>query len=290
MDREILGIEGKVANLELFLLDNGNFERYHEYMAKARERGCHDSFNNLRHMLALAHAFNEHGGKDQYMFIGGIGVLGNCLRHTNEEDIFDYRGVHDIDVVLRSRPYEYVVTDLFDKINVRGCSLSIHGKLIISGYCVDTDCEPLSLTDIDAYIPHGHPKFGAVVNGVHFDYLQWESRKTSTLLGISFNVVNPLTLLCLKLNINPGKKSNRREKDCMDIVNLLGVLESDDCSPEEIYDGLEKPQYDKLKEIYSENCGKCENCGLKSCVSLTPPNLDYVKSIFALEEADEECL
>lgn len=280
------GLDGKVCEMELELAGNGNYERYLDLIKNAGLSGKSETFTNMRYAMALANSFNNSGGEDQYMFVGGLGVVGNALRHVTEEEVIEYRNIHDIDVVIRSRPYEYVVTDFFDKINQAGCSLSIPGKLVISGDSSDSEGHSLPKIDIDAYIPNGDPRVGVNLNSINFDYFQWESRKQAEFLGIPFNVANPMALLYLKLDITTGKKGLRRVKDCQDIATLLGVLEADQCPPSEVYHGLTLPRLDKLKEIYSNECKKCSTCGFKECKPLVTPSRRYIDSIFKLAEEE----
>ena len=221
------------------------------------------------------------------MFIGGIGVLGNVLRHSDDSSVGTFREIHDLDVVLRSRPYGYIADAFFDSLDTKKSSLSIPGKLVFQGFCFDINGEQIPETWMDLYVPNGNSRRGATVNGVNFDYYQWESRKTANLFGIPFNVANPLTLLYLKLDITTGKKSLRRIKDCQDIVNLMGVLERDSCPPVEVYNGLTVPQRSKLKEVFSENCQLCEGCGIRDCRQLIKPSESYIKEIFKYKEENK---
>lgn len=111
-------------------------------------------------------------------------------------------------------------------------------------------------------------------------------KKTSSLFGVPFNVANPLTLVNLKLNITAGKKTLRRRKDCKDLVNLIGVLERDGVSALQIYQELESSQYERFKEIFSNKCSHCPECGKDKGFSLAP-SIAYVNEILNMEIEDE---
>ena len=278
--------EGKIELLEYHLFEQGDYQNYMDFLDRARKIHDDQSVSNLRYFISLAHAFNDSGGQDQYMFIGGAGVLGNMLRHMDESRVIECRGLHDIDLVLRARPYEYVLTDFFDQLNANRSSLSIPGKMVVSGRSLDFYGNELKELSMDVYRPNGHPiREGAVINGVHFNQAEWEKRKLSSLFGVPFNVANPLTLLNLKLNITTGNKSSRRSKDCKDLVNLLGVLEKDGVSSEEVRDSLNFTEYGKMKEIFSKQCTHCETCCMYQGYNL-PPSEDYINGI--LMEVEDE--
>lgn len=289
-------LEGAIQDLELKLVDNGKYEIYTKFIEYTKALGNENFFDHFRYMLALSNSFNQSGGKDQYMYVGGLGVLGNILRHVDSEKIIGYKKeMHDIDIILRSRPFEYVLASLFNNIDECGYSLSFPNKFTVSGSSIDSEGKLMRKIHIDAYIPNGHPKNGAQINGTPFNYMQWEARKETTFLGIPFYVANPMTLLKLKLGITTEKDGARKTKDCKDIFSLLGVLEKDSCTPKDLYDSIkfetdkDKVSYlEKIKKICSPECRICKECGRNKLKSLIEPSENFIISMLQEEEKEKQ--
>ena len=92
----------KVNLLEWQLNDTNRFEEYKLFLSGAVESSNERTINNVRYSMALADSHNQINAGDQYMFIGGIGVLGNIVRHLGEYSAVNWRDSHDMDILCRN--------------------------------------------------------------------------------------------------------------------------------------------------------------------------------------------
>src|SRR3989338_1157838 len=280
-----------LQELEYRLLDNGHYDRY---CSLVRENhlceGCNHSLDNLQYALALSTSFSEHGGNDSYLFVGGIGVLGNLLSHVDESYILNFRPIHDLDIVIKSRTFEGILPWFFDNPQDWAKSLSIPGKMVCKGYAYDSEGNRLNDGNIDIYVPYKKQDDGAKVHNIKFSGDQWDAKKKVELFGIPVNVANPLTMLLMKLDIpnthNEKKRRNgRKDKDVVDITSLLGVLERESYTPETVYSCLSDLRYERLKNyitnLIDDNHSNNELIG---------PSQSYLEELTKLEEVENEDL
>ncbi len=279
-----------IANLELKLSDNeDNHSLYRGIYSASMSGGKESLFNHIRYMLALANDFNEVGGHDSYMFMGGLGVLGNMIDYMGEQRIPYWREIHDLDVVLKSRDYGFIAFNFFDFLDVGGKSISIVNKWSYKGSSYDFDGSPLDETHLDVYIPEGDPRKGVLVDRIMIGEREWERRKTSLFFGIPVSVLDPLTLLRMKLNITSNKKNRRSIKDCQDTVNLLRVLELDGYNPCLLRAELSDFYIDKIRNIFGEGTNSyCSVEELNDDLFLLKPSEDYLEEIIKSEEDEPD--
>lgn len=280
--------------LEWELWDRGFFDKYTSFIERSVELGKELAFSNVRYMIALANSFNQNKAGEEYMYIGGMGVLGNLASYLSEESILQWRDAHDLDVVVKSKEYKSVLDNFFDAVAKREKSNSISDKYTYEGVSFDIQNDYLKDgVKIDAYIPN-NPRKGVLINRSYINGKHWENKKKVNLFGISVNVADPLTLLSMKLDVNchtscmanrkskavRRQKDNRELKDSFDIVNLLGVIQRDGYSPEHLYKSLSQIQFEKFRagvngqfngESYFNGC-------------LIKPTKDYIDEFLSLEE------
>ena len=94
-------------------------QEYNNFVSGANESKNEMTINNVRYSMALAESHNQLKAGDQYMFVGGMGVLGNIVRHLGEYSALKWRSSHDIDIICRDRRYEFLYNDFFDNIKYR---------------------------------------------------------------------------------------------------------------------------------------------------------------------------
>ena len=106
-------------------------------------------------------------------------------------------------------------------------------------------------------------------------------------------VVDPITLLEMKLDVGENVNPLRRSKDLSDIVARLGVIERDSIGPEDMVDELNEAQFRSIENILDEYPkvkvsekinlrGQYEYLDMKKLI-LTP-SLEYVQEIIKLGE------
>ncbi|RMD66227.1 hypothetical protein D6817_04540 [Candidatus Pacearchaeota archaeon] len=230
---------GALADAEAYMqLASRAYDKY----AGILERVPQGLANNLRVMLAISYKFSEDGFSDGYMFAGGLGVLGNVVGVAGEDAIERFRDVHDIDVLVRGITLYPEVGAAFDVIEDYGRSYQIPNKRFIRGMCEALDGS-LMEAEADVFVPFSKGKrvedsstriwrvMGAYIHEGHWE--EFDSRRAveaqrnmtkANFFGLSVGCVHPLSLLEMKLNV-VCSHGNPREKDCNDVMNLVGVLE-----------------------------------------------------------------
>lgn len=246
---------GILEETETLLAGNGHYNSYQQHLARAINDGRQDYFDQIRYAMAISHQAHEDESADKLIFIGGLGVLGNIIRHLGTKIIDNWRGTRDLDLILREKSYGHIVSNSFDKIDFAGKSNSIRNKLSYRGYSADAEGNRLGATAVDAYIPNGSPKHGIDVAGVFIDDSEWESQRFADFFGIPIQVISPIYLLDMKLEVTNSHKIPRRQ-DLGDITTLLGLLEMENSHPDKLKQHL-SPRKRKtlgmaLKEINEE--------------------------------------
>lgn len=274
-------LEGKLQLFELDILDFGRYGSYRSLLDDAISTDRDRAFSNIRYMAALAHYLYQIGGFDDYMFIGGAGVLGNIVRYIGDERILDCRDIHDLDIVLRNKNYLPILQGFIDILDISAKSLSIKDKMTLRGHSYDAEDNSVDETTIDLYLPNGHPKKGVLVSSSYISGDEWESKTKADFFGVPVSIANPLTLLCMKLNISSEKRNLRRKKDCEDIVNLLGVMERDNLSPHVLCGRLTNQQFEKFKMITANDCSGCYEGPIEYVLK---PTNDYIERVIKLRE------
>jgi hypothetical protein len=94
-------------------------------------------------------------------------------------------------------------------------------------------------------------------------------------------VVDPITLIGMKLDVDENVNPVRRSKDLSDIIALLGVIERDRIRSEDIKIKLNESQFRSIGNILDEY-PECSMNGKKGYILM--PSLEYVQEIIKLGE------
>jgi hypothetical protein len=227
---------GKFEDFEMYLLSEGDFDRYDAAIDSSVSSGRQHSFDQLRYAMAAGHSLMDAGLEDGMMFVGGLGVLGNLVNHYGLSVIDKWRGTSDIDLVLRNRSYNSLIENIVDSLDFSGKSNSIPNKKSIKGYSSSYEGVPLESTVIDVYIPS---RFNNSINieeiGINSE--TWDKKKKVDFYGIPLNFLDPLTLLNMKL-VAAGSSSSPRDQDVQDIFSLLSVMEGEGISGRKLKNSL----------------------------------------------------
>jgi hypothetical protein len=242
----------KVNLLEWQLNDTNRFEEYKLFLSGAVESSNERTINNVRYSMALADSHNQINAGDQYMFIGGMGVLGNIVRHLGEYSAVNWRDSHDVDILCRNRVYSFLYDNFFDRTEVASKSLSFGNKLCYRGSSKDIEEKFLDETNMDVYVPGPNCGMDIIVNKTIFKNEDWRNSKLVDYFGIKMSVANPITLLEMKLDVDENVNPLRRSKDLSDIVALLGVIERDGIEPEDMVGKLNEAQFRSIEDILDE--------------------------------------
>jgi len=233
-------------NLYQKLQDRGTKKEHDSLMARLYVRKKPEQVRGISNLLKVASDLEDFG-INKYCVIGGHGTLvqridSNLFAGT-EDSIVKWRHSPDIDIVTNDQnilnliqtysktPLLKESKHLSDK-NMRKyrADLSGDGKVTLDVYLVDKT--PASLS-------------GFPINDSFFENIE-----TKDFYGIPIKVPNPIDLLRNKLSIT-SKTGTPREKDMVDILNLVSVLKKRKGTEtmEEIEKQLNEEQVKTLKEI-----------------------------------------
>ena len=271
----------KVNLLEWQLNDTNRFEEYKLFLSGAVESSNERTINNVRYSMALADSHNQINAGDQYMFIGGIGVLGNIVRHLGEYSAVNWRDSHDMDILCRNRQYNFLFDTFFDNTEVASKSLSFGNKLCYRGSSKDIEEKFLDETNMDVYVTGPYNGMDIIVNKTVFNDRHWENSKLVDYFGIKMRVADPITLIGMKLDVDENVNPVRRSKDLSDIIALLGVIERDGIRSEDMIAKLNESQFRSIENILDEYPEGSMN-GKKGYILM--PSSKYVQEIIKLGE------
>ena len=94
-------------------------------------------------------------------------------------------------------------------------------------------------------------------------------------------VVDPITLIGMKLDVDENVNPVRRSKDLSDIIALLGVIERDGIRSEDMIAKLNESQFRSIGNILDEY-PECSMNGKKGYILM--PSSKYVQEIIKLGE------
>lgn len=263
-------------SVELFECDlfeeDGNFNRYNNLLCNANLSGSRRfTADNIRYAMALGYLFNSRTIERPYMFIGGIGVLGNIIRYVGDKNLLRYRDTHDLDVLLYSKTYLPILDSLFN--GSKHKSLSLKDKLCYWGSSHDSEGKELISSSMDVYVPRGKPKDGIRINGFIFSQEEWDNKKEVDFFGTPICIADPVSLLRLKLKIT-GNSDERREKDHSDIKSLIAVTEKDGIEPNTLLSKLGEHPFSSLQIQLNDIC---------QYETIISPTESYVNAILETE-------
>ncbi len=157
----------KVEEMEYSILGNGQYDEYLKMSSDPKN-------DALRYMMAISYSANENSANDKIAFLGGAGVVGNLVGLLGEMVIPQWRGTHDLDVLLRERCYESAIKNVFDDVDTYSPSLSIKNKFTLRGKSADSENHHLNSMAVDIYHPNGNPKGGIRINENNIDSDYWD--------------------------------------------------------------------------------------------------------------------
>jgi len=268
--------------LEWQLLDTDRLVEYQDFFSGAVEAKNERTINNVRYMMALADSHNQGGASDQYMVVGGMAVLANISLHLGEYSALKWRDSHDLDIICRNRGYEFLYKQFFDHTEVASKSLAFGNKFVYMGHSYDINDFQLDNTNIDVYVPGKSNGMEIIVNKTVFGPDQWKNSVLVDYFGIPVRVVDPVTLMSMKLDINWGEKTLRKSRDLEDIINLLGVIEGNELNPRLVCDTLTVSEANKLSTIVTNMIEQDDEDGSQNKYLLTP-SMDYLNEIIEME-------
>jgi hypothetical protein len=231
----------------------------------------------LKYGLAVSHALNQSGFGDSYFHIGGYATLFHIVNSIGIESIWNWRGSHDLDIVMMKHGGSAVLNQYFDVNSFKSPSLVSKEKLEVK------EENTSSMVEVDFYLPQ-NGEINIDGNRISDQFIKEIDRPS--ILGVTVNIPKIHDLLSLKLKVMCENTGLPREKDMGDILNLLGCLEHNDGFREKYSSSLEEVEY--LKEKLN-NKGGCELSQLRKVLQyhqsnplkyiLNSPSIDLRKKI-----------
>lgn len=219
-----------LVNLEEHLQLTDNYSSYVNDMKEASLEDKQDSFDQIRYMMAIGYIANEADSSEEIMFIGGLGVIGNLVKHFDTEVINRWRGTRDLDVLVKHISADYLIKKSFDKLDICEKSRSVGNKKTIRGSSYDANNNLLPSATVDVFHPSGNPRQEILVHNTRIMDYHWDERSTASFYGIKINFLSVLPLLDMKLNVNSSCNLPRRQ-DLQDICHLLSLAEKENIKP-----------------------------------------------------------
>jgi hypothetical protein len=215
-----------IENAELKLLDNGT---YGDYLRLLKGNSNHP----IRYSIGIASHAEDNHALDQFLFVGGLAVIGNLVNVKGENVISHWRGTHDIDLIERKQDYTYIVKDVFDLLDVFSKSLNISDKYTLRGKSWDIEGKDLDSMAIDLYFPS---KKDNLVNLEDHSFTEdyWDRKVKTNFFGQEMNVLSATDLIKMKSKIVCKNGGGPRERDKQDLYHLVGVSKEMGYSPLEL--------------------------------------------------------
>lgn len=238
---------GHFADMETSIDLANKYPIYQAHKEECRKRGRADSFDQIRYALAISHCMKEHEAESFYMFNGSLGVLGNLVNVHGLEMIPQFRPIHDVDLVLDIRCHDSTISATFDNILDYSKSITIKNKSTIRGESYDVDDQLVRPVNVDVNIVDLHGHSIGLVTGTQLHNGHLEERIGAKFYGLDVYCMPALPLLEMKLAVSCSD-GGLRDKDCVDVRNLLGVLEKTGQDPQKIRNWLPPSRLAKLRE------------------------------------------
>ncbi len=243
----------KLEEMELAVEVGERAREYEGSIESFRRMERLTNFDQVRYAMGIAYNAQEAGFGRDAMFIGGIGVLGNLVYTLGTDVISRWRGTKDIDVVLRRRDSTFVTDDVFDYLEEGSFrSLSVKNKLNSRGHSHDLNGRDLVETSVDCFCPKGGED-SFFIQDTLVTPETWDCLVESDFFGIPLRSAPIPLLLDLKVGVSCLQTSQPRDRDCEDIMNLLGLAEMRDILPGELKFYLNYDKMAGLKRIVE--CG-----------------------------------
>ncbi len=239
---------GTLIDTELALVEKATYEKYMGFVREAYGLGKDFHSAQVRYMMTFAHLARERGQSRNFLFIGGLGILGNLVNRLGEDAILKWRGTKDLDLVLSNKSCSPLVSTIFDLVDVHGPSLSIPNKLSTRGCSVDGEGYSLPTTTVDTYIPKGSSDDGVIVQGKVLTEASFERAIISDFFGIPIPFCDPVDLLEMKLGITTSTQDPRR-RDCADVLHLVSLSQRMGYTPESIRQFLSPLKRESLRRV-----------------------------------------
>ncbi len=199
----------------------------------------------LKYGLAISHALNESGYSDSYFHIGGYATLFHIANSIGIESIWNWRGSHDLDIVMMNHGGSDILSQYFDVTSFKSPSLISKEKLEVREEGTS------SMVEVDFYLPSE----GIInIDGNKVSQRFVEEIDRPKIMGVEVNIPKIHDLLSLKLKVMCENTGLPREKDMGDIINLLGCLEHNKGFREKYVSESEELEYLQEKLNKENSC------------------------------------
>lgn len=236
-------------DLELRLLENGNFDRYTKDCEEiARTPRNIEQVEMLKYFLATNNAVESNGQGNNMLTIGGYAVLSYLVGEFGEKIIGVWRGSHDLDLVAKDPSVLSIIMGAFDQ-RLKRPSNAIPQKYSLEVQDKDTKLDEL-ICQIDLYPCWGSP---LKINQREICSDFFDRAEHPMIYGMPVTVPEIVELIKLKVDVETYV-GNLRLKDKGDIIDLVSVLVNRNVSAAKLYRSLdEKENAILVKELFGQS-------------------------------------
>jgi len=243
---------GTLADTEILVELAGKNVEYKDVMMWFDEKKK-NSFDNVRHLMALAYQFAGYCRESSYMALGSLGILGNIVAAEGVGAISRFGPIHDVDVLVKESFDSGLVKTVFDEVDCFCKSPTVGNKMTVRGRSVDNNGNETTPVSIDVNVVYPDGLNLSTISGTPLHEGNWEECVSADFFGILVQCAPVVSLLEMKLGVVCSDRKPR-EKDRHDIYNLVGLLEMRDADPVKIKNWISPFKRDRLRNVLSEGC------------------------------------
>jgi hypothetical protein len=252
-------------------------KKFEEYIQKVLEEDPRYG-DVFLHLLGLADEFEQDPfySKDQLLVLGGFGVLAHMIYTEGPEIVPYWRGSHDLDVACASPSATKFLENRLGSESHQSLSLPDKKRMKIHDRGIDEVLGRESLAEVDLYYPD---RFHDIIRVANHELQKedFEATQNVSVYGVKIPAYRLSGLMRMKLGIITGDNLPRN-KDMIDIINLLGVYERSHVEPEMILLGLTDPNKDMLMDVLKHEIDPNLNKSNSKYV-ITSPTIKYLSKI-----------
>ena len=207
------------------------------------------------------------------MLIGGYAVLGHIIKTLGPEAATQWRGSHDLDIVCQSNQAVRNLILEYNSLDMRSTSLPDKKTTKFKDRDIGDVCEA------DLYYPSDKNNPGKIrIANSTITRDDFKKADVVDVLGVPYRIMKRDKLLKMKLGIMTADNLPR-EKDIIDIYNLLGISEREGVKPNKFsWQHLGENERRTLYDIINYTMDN-PDLGIESGFVLVKPSREFLKHI-----------
>jgi hypothetical protein len=236
--------------LSMDLMERGTFHSYEKVFDKLPPHK--QDLQVFRYVLGMFR--NAEKSQNPFLrdvcLIGGYAVVPYVAEQLGDEHIYEWRGSHDIDILLNGPTYEQdLFADFTITENQKSLAHPFKKQIKLKNEDGHKDIE------VDTYFSTKGRNAPFQIAKYQFNEQFWKSTNSLPVFGIPIIVPNQIELIKMKADVRVESTGLPRQKDIYDILTLLGSVERQEYAPYEVINRLSLAQIQTMKEClqYRDN-------------------------------------